>query len=422
MPILAAMSEALRPRAVAEGGPWVALCPGGPPRPPAPATPLAGVVVAVKDLIAVRGLARGAGSRTLEGAPPEAEDAPVVAAVRAAGGVVAGTVALHELAFGVSGINDEVGFPANPHDASRIPGGSSSGSAVAVADGSADLALGTDTGGSVRIPAALCGVVGFKPAYGVLPLARVLPLAPSLDHVGLLARSVGEVARAYAALTGVGPEPGAGERRLRLAVDRVALDAAEPTVRAAIDAALDALTGPSPGGGIDLVDLAEVTAGAGWPSTDEAFDVSTTIMFAEAAQVHAALMASPAAARLGAPVAARLEAGAAIAAADLAAARERAARIAAGARATLGRVDAVVGPTVRITAPLIDDARRDPDLARVLVADTRLANVTGLPALTIPVPVAAGALPVGLQMQAGTDVTALAVGAAVAGRVGGADG
>ena len=111
-------------------------------------------------------------------------------------------------------------------------------------------------------------------------------------------------------------------------------------------------------------------------------------MFAEAAQVHAALMASPAAARLGAPVAARLEAGAAIAAADLAAARERAARIAAGVRATLGRVDAVVGPTVRITAPLIDDARRDPDLARVLVADTRLANVTGLPALTVPVPVA----------------------------------
>jgi Asp-tRNA(Asn)/Glu-tRNA(Gln) amidotransferase A subunit family amidase len=394
-----------RARPVAGGGPWVRR------RAPAavaaeaaaggrPDGPLSTTIVAVKDLMAVAGLPIGAGSRTRAGAPPEAADAAVVAALRRAGAVVAGTVALHELAFGVSGVNDEVGFPANPHAATRIPGGSSSGSAVAVADGSCDLAVGTDTGGSVRIPAALCGVVGFKPAYGTYPLDGVLPLAPSLDHVGLLARSVGEVARANGALTGgagpVGPSPGP----LRLGVDRVAVEAAAPDVRAAIDAALGRLAAA----GCDLVEVA-------WPDPDEVFAPSTTILFAEAAEVHRGLLASPAADLLGAPVADRLRAGAAITAAELDAARAAAARLTADTTAALAGLDAVVGPAVGITAPPVDAARTDPDLARVLVAGTRHANITGLPALTLPVP--AGPLPVGLQLVGATNDGTLAAAARV---------
>lgn len=433
---------AARARPVAAGGPWVQRRPddvlvaeasaGG-----RPAGPLDSVVVAVKDLMAVAGLPLGAGSRTRAAAPPEPADAPVVAALRGAGAVVAGTVALHELAFGVSGVNDEVGFPGHPQGPTRIPGGSSSGSAVAVADGSADLAVGTDTGGSVRIPAALCGVVGFKPEFGTYPIAGVRPLAPSLDHVGLLARSVGDVARAHAALTGrptpaaasaasaarpahgaaAGPGAGSTPQGLRLGVDRAALAAATPEVRGAVSAALDALADA----GHQLVEVA-------WPDADEVFDASTAILFAEAAEVHRALMASPSAALLGAPVAARLRAGAEVTPPALVAARASAARITAEARASLApapapapapadqRVDAVVGPTVALTAPPIDAARTDPDLARALVAGTRLANITGLPALTVPVPVAG--LPVGLQLVAAGNEAVLTIGAAVAATLG----
>jgi Asp-tRNA(Asn)/Glu-tRNA(Gln) amidotransferase A subunit family amidase len=417
---------AARARPVEAGGPWVRRRPEGLLVAEAseggrPAGPLDSAVVAVKDLIAVSGLPPGAGSRTRAGAPPASADAPVVAALRAAGAVVAGTVALHELAFGVSGVNDEVGFPGHPQDPTRIPGGSSSGSAVAVADGSADLAVGTDTGGSVRIPAALCGVVGFKPAFGTYPTGGVLPLAPSLDHVGLLAGSVGEVARAHAVLTGGPRAPGAAPRQdgLRLGVDRAALAAASPEVRGAVDVALGALADA----GCRLVEVA-------WPDADEVFDVSTAILFAEAAEVHRELMASPSADLLGAPVAARLRAGADMTPAALAAARASVARITAAARVALAPeaapagagaqarlVDAVVGPTVALTAPPVEAARTDPDLARALVAGTRLANITGLPALTLPVPTVG--LPVGLQLVAAGNEAVLTIGAAVEATFGG---
>jgi Asp-tRNA(Asn)/Glu-tRNA(Gln) amidotransferase A subunit family amidase len=406
-------------RMIADGGPWVSRrSPGDLATEAAaggrPDGPLSSTVVAIKDLVAVAGLPLGAGTRAREDAAPSPADAPVVAALRRAGAVVAGTVALHELAFGVSGVNDEVGFPANPHDGTRIPGGSSSGSAVAVSDGSCDLAVGTDTGGSVRIPAALCGVVGFKPAYGTYPLGGVLPLAPSLDHVGLLARSVADVARAHAALAGDPAAPASTRsedvRPGTLGIDRVGLEAAAPDVRAAVEAALGRLED----GGCELVDFT-------WPDPDEVFAASTTILFAEAAEVHRALLASPAAALLGPPVADRLRAGAAITAAELAAARATAARIATeavAALAGLGGRGAVVAPTVGITAAPIDQARTDPDLARVLVAGTRLANVTGLPALTLPLPVPPGTLPVGLQLVGGTNADVLAAASAVAERVG----
>jgi aspartyl-tRNA(Asn)/glutamyl-tRNA(Gln) amidotransferase subunit A len=394
-------------RLVGKGGAWVRLRPEARAEAAAggrPAGPLERTIVAVKDLVAVAGLPVGAGSRARAGAPPEPGDAAVVRALRAAGAVVAGTVALHEMAFGVSGVNDEVGFPPNPRDRSRVPGGSSSGSAVAVAERTCDVAVGTDTGGSVRIPAAFCGVVGFKPAARY-PLDGVLPLAPTLDQVGFLARSVAEVALAHGAVTG---EPGlaaATAARPRIGVERAGLEAADGDVAAAVARALRAMQDA----GWQLVDVE-------WPDRAEILDVSTTIMFAEAAAVHRKLLDGPSGGLLGAPVAARFRAGAAIGDGDYRAALAVAKRLTAQVGAVLGTVDAVVGPTVPMVAPTAEAARADEALPRRIVADTRLANVAGTPAVTLPVPT--DALPVGLQVTSTTDAGTLAVGGAVAALLG----
>ncbi|MBO0692517.1 MAG: amidase, partial [Acidimicrobiaceae bacterium] len=154
-----------------------------------------GLRVAIKDLIDLAGLPTTAGSAAVTAtAKPATADAACLAGIRAAEArgevVIVGKTGLHELAFGVTGINSWFGTPINPLDPARIPGGSSSGSAVAVATGEADVALGSDTGGSVRIPASCCGVAGLKTTFGRIPVAGVWPLAPSLDTVGPLARDV----------------------------------------------------------------------------------------------------------------------------------------------------------------------------------------------------------------------------------------
>jgi aspartyl-tRNA(Asn)/glutamyl-tRNA(Gln) amidotransferase subunit A len=391
-------------RLVGEGGAWVRLRPEARAEAAAggrPAGPLERTIVAVKDLVAVAGLPVGAGSRARAGAPVEPGDAAVVRALRAAGAVVAGTVALHEMAFGVSGVNDEVGFPPNPRDRNRVPGGSSSGSAVAVAERACDVAVGTDTGGSVRIPAAFCGVVGFKPAARY-PLDGVLPLAPTLDQVGFLARSVAEVALAHGAVTGEpGLAPATTPTRPRIGVERAGLEAADGEVAAAVERALRALRDA----GWQLVDV-------DWPDRAEVLDVSTTIMFAEAAAVHRKLLDGPSGGLLGAPVAARFRAGAAIGDGDYRAALAAAKRLTAEVGAVLGTVDAVVGPTVPMVAPTAEAARTDEALPRRIVADTRLANVAATPAITLPLP--AEGLPVGLQVTSTTDADTLATGAAIA--------
>src|SRR5580704_2124212 len=150
-----------------------------------------GLRVAVKDLIDMAGLPTTAGSRVIaETAAPAEADAACLAGLRASGAQIVGRTNLHEIALGVTGINPWFGTPVNPLDPSRVPGGSSSGSAVAVAAGEARVAYGTDTGGSVRIPAACCGVCGLKTTAGRIPVAGVRPLAPSLDTVGPMAADV----------------------------------------------------------------------------------------------------------------------------------------------------------------------------------------------------------------------------------------
>jgi Asp-tRNA(Asn)/Glu-tRNA(Gln) amidotransferase A subunit family amidase len=167
--------------------------------------PLAGVPIAIKDLIDVRGMRTTAASRVLEGATAAELDAECVRRLRAAGAIVLGKTNLHEFAFGGSGVVSAYGPVPNPLDRTRVSGGSSSGSAAAVAAGMCFGALGTDTAGSVRLPAACCGVVGFKPTWGAVPVAGVIPLAWSYDHVGTLARTVEDAGVLYAVLAGETP-------------------------------------------------------------------------------------------------------------------------------------------------------------------------------------------------------------------------
>ena len=164
--------------------------------------PLAGVPIAIKDLIDVRGMRTTAASRVLEGAAPAEADAECVRRLRSAGAIVVGKTNLHEFAFGGSGVVSAYGAVPNPLDRTRVSGGSSSGSAAAVAAGMCFGALGTDTAGSVRLPAACCGVVGFKPTWGAVPVAGVIPLAWSYDHVGPLARTVEDAGLLYAVMAG----------------------------------------------------------------------------------------------------------------------------------------------------------------------------------------------------------------------------
>lgn len=186
---------------------------------------LCGVPVAVKDLIDTEGVVTEYGSRVFAGHVPAA-DAECVRRVRAAGGIVVGKTTTHEFAWGMSmwGADGEA-LTRNPRDPERATGGSSGGSAVAVACGSAWLALGTDTGGSIRLPAGWCGIHGFKPTHGLLPTEGVWPLAPSLDHVGPMARSARDCARLFEVLGGPPVEPYAA-RKPRVAGSDVLPDGA----------------------------------------------------------------------------------------------------------------------------------------------------------------------------------------------------
>jgi aspartyl-tRNA(Asn)/glutamyl-tRNA(Gln) amidotransferase subunit A len=244
--------------------------------------PLDGVIVSIKDLFDVAGETTAAGSVALRDLPPAARDATVVRRLRQAGAVIIGRTNMVEFAFSGLGLNPHHGTPGNAADPERIPGGSSSGAGVSVAEGTSDIAIGSDTGGSVRIPAAFNGIVGFKPTARRVPLDGVFPLAPSLDSVGPLAHSVQDCADADAVMAGEEPRPldAFPLAGLRIGVPRGRLfDEQEPLVGDAFEAGLQRLT--QAGASIvdhDIEDLlaamAEITAHA-------------SIASIEAAEVHA---------------------------------------------------------------------------------------------------------------------------------------
>ncbi|HEY6451761.1 MAG TPA: amidase [Steroidobacteraceae bacterium] len=219
-------------------------------------SPIDGRVIAVKDLFDVLGHTTWAGSLVRRDAPPASADAQVVSRLRRAGAVIIGKTNMTEFAYSGIGLNPHYGTPANPFGRAmrrRIPGGSSSGAAVAVADGMAEMGLGTDTGGSVRIPAALCGLVGWKPTARRISLDGVWPLAPSLDSVGVIAKTVRSCAEADAVLTAPPAAAAVLQPHLRLARLRGYIeDDMEPTVRRAYEQALLRLAAAD----VELVDVA----------------------------------------------------------------------------------------------------------------------------------------------------------------------
>ena len=357
--------------------------------------PLHGIPVAVKDNIETAGVRTTAGSKILAAYLPS-QDAPVVARLRAAGAILLGKTHLHEFAYGVTSENVHYGPARNPHDSGRIPGGSSGGSAIAVAAGLCAAAVGTDTGGSIRIPAALCGVTGFKPAFGSLPMEGIVPLCRSLDHVGPIARTVEDAAMVYAVMRGEKPAPleSAGKRgRMRVGWPRdYFFERLAPEVARALEDARQLLRSR----GVEFVDVALSLLNA-------ANQATLPIALAEAYQYHREAGYFPErAAEYSEDVRTRLERGAGITAADYLDALAACRRSQEEFRQCGEHLDALLVPTVPVVAPRIGEASIhlagvQEEVRAALLRLCRPANLWGVPAISIPCGATAAGLPIGMQ-------------------------
>ena len=364
--------------------------------------PLGGIPIAVKDLIDVAGRRTTAGSTFLADNVAD-EDAAVVKKLRAAGAVLVGKTHLHEWAHGTTNDNPHFGPCRNPWDLERVSGGSSGGSAVTIAAGLCLGALGTDTGGSIRIPASLCAVVGLKPTRGRVSLRGVVPLSWSLDHVGPMARTVRDTAILLQAIAGYDPEDTAsidmpvpdyaenldgevGLRGARIGVPKTFFfEEAEPEVIEAVRAAIAVLR--DLGGTIVEVDLREAA---------ELAKATGVILLADAAALHRERFESQPE-KFGPDVLDRIKAGRAFTATDYALAKHAQRRWKHQLGKVFASLDALATPTTPIAAPRIDE----PEAGARLPCFTRPFNLAGTPAISMPCGfVSGGRLPIGMQLVA----------------------
>lgn len=353
--------------------------------------PLDGAIVSIKDLFDVAGEPTRAGSKTLADAPAATKDAPVVEQLRKAGAVIVGKTNMSEFAFTGVGANPHYGTPGNPADRARVPGGSSSGAAVSVGDDMCEISIGTDTGGSTRIPAALCGVVGFKPTKHRIPTEGAFPLSPTLDSVGPLARSVEDCAKADSVLAGeffqpLEPAPLDG---LRMGIPQgLPLEELDATVAAQFEAALGRL-------GAAGVRLSEMAL----PLLDDMARVQSpaTIATVEAYRIHRAAIAARGD-EYDPIVRSRIGTGSAVSAADYAQMLEDRGALVTAMDLRLSEVDALVLPTTPIVAPTMDEIASPKgfnNANRLLLRNTAIANFFDLCAISLPM---GGDLPAGLML------------------------
>ncbi len=356
--------------------------------------PLDGAIVTIKDLFDVAGEPTRAGSKTLANSAPAAADAPVVQRLRAAGAVIVAKTNMTEFAFSGVGANPHFGTPGNPADRKRVPGGSSSGAAVAAADGMCEVAIGTDTGGSTRIPAALCGIVGYKPSKWRIPTEGAFPLSYTLDSVGPLARSVALCARADAVMAGEEPEPlePAPVAGLRLGVFQNAnFTPHDEVVAAAFAASIERLRKA----GARVVD-------APFPFLDAMIAANPKGGFPvpEAYSIHRERFAVRGR-EVDPNVYARVMRGAQITAADYIDLIQIRSRLVDEIDAWIADFDAVLLPTTPIVAPTIAEVADAEAFARkntALLSNTSVINFFDLCAISLPLPVSG--LPVGLMLAA----------------------
>jgi len=370
--------------------------------------PLHGVPIALKDLFDTAGVPTTGGSKILADRVPE-RDATVVRRLREAGAIVLGKLHMVEFAYGPEGLNAHHGAPRNPWDAAiaRMPGGSSSGSGVAVAAGLAAAALGSDTGGSIRIPASLCGITGLKPTYGRVSRGGVLPLAWSMDHVGPMTRSAADAALMLGAMAGY--DPGDASTSVLPVPDYVAaltsdvkglrvgllraffLDAATPDVRGAVERAAVTLAGA--GAIVDEVTL---------PSVVHVAAAAYAIVASEALAYHTPWLKTRLA-DYDPEVRQRLQLGAFVTGADYVRAQQVRALVRDDIDAALAHRDVLLAPATPLTAPRVDERQTTlgdgpADVRGALIRLTRPFNVSGHPACALPCGFSGDGLPIGMQL------------------------
>jgi 2-dehydropantoate 2-reductase len=367
-----------------------------PPGQRAATGPLLGTAVAIKDNIDV-GRVVTTNASTVATPQPAAKDAPAVARLRTAAADLLCKTNLLEYAAG--SVNPAFGMTFNPLDPTRTSGGSSSGSAALVAAGVTDYALGTDTGGSIRIPAAYCGIVGLKPTYGLVPIEGVFPLSESCDHVGTLTATVEQTATLLGVLSGQSVElRDVGGARIGVLRRQVNDRDLTPGVAARVREAIDALANA----GFELVDV-DV------PELDLVDEALGAIILREAWNVHQALYEREAD-RYGPGTRALLELGREVGDADYERALADKERVAAGFARVFDSVDVLVGPTVAYVAPPEDPPVGTPE-GDLEGRYTAPYNLAGTPAVSVPCGIAGGTLPAGLQLAAavGNDAFLLSV-------------
>lgn len=368
--------------------------------------PLHGIPVGLKDLFNTGGVRTTSGSRIYDTFVP-AEDCTVAARFRDAGAILLGKLNMHQFAYGPTGENPDYGHMHNPWNPERVSGGSSGGSGSAAAAAQCTITTGSDTGGSIRIPAALCGIVGLKPTYGRVSRHGLTPLAWSMDHPGPMVRTVEDAAITMNVIAGHDPRDVASVdvpvpdytaaltgdvNGLRIGTPRQFFDAPlDPEVRQSVNAALR-----------HLESLGAVVEEVDFPEFNDAAAISTTMLMAEASACFRDLLASDGE-QLYEPVRLRLEAGMFISAADYLRAQQGRAVFDRAARRILQDVDLIAGPTEPVTAPPLLQQRvlageQEIGTVAALTQYTRPYNITGFPAISVPCGFSSEGLPIGLQL------------------------